>query len=177
MNNEIFKTERLSVRLFNLDNFDDFLELNQDANVMKYFEGGAKTDREAFRKFQDILETQERYGYSYWAVYNLKNEFIGQCGVLHNYDDTLNLCYAYKEKFWGKGFATEAVQGALKFVFENTNIKKIGGMASLKNLKSLNIFTKTGFKFTKKTLLGDMEILQYEVNKEDYFNIINKKGE
>ena len=49
---------------------------------------------------------------------------MGQCGILENMDGSLNFCYAYDKKYWGKGYATEAGKAILNYLFNNFNTIK-----------------------------------------------------
>lgn len=166
--NIVLKTDRLVLRNFTTENFQDFVNLNQDKVVMKYFIGGAKTFRECLIKYQEITSTLEEYGYSYYAIYNKNNVFIGQCGILRNMDETLNLCYALRPKFCGNGFATEACDAVLEYVFKNFNVDKITAFAFEKNKKSTNLLKRLNFTQIKKTENNFGNIVYFELNKNDF---------
>ena len=75
----IFKTDKYSFEVFDMSNFDDFCQLNQDPIVSKYVNhngGKPKTFRECVEKYNDITYGQENYGYSYWAVYDNTNPTV-----------------------------------------------------------------------------------------------------
>jgi RimJ/RimL family protein N-acetyltransferase len=148
-----------------MKNFDDFVKINQDPVVSRYVNHNPneapKTYIECLETFKNILDMQEQLGYAYWAIYNKSNEFIGQCGLSRNYDDSLNFCYAFNKKFWGKGIGSEITSIIIKYLFENfSTINEIKAMSFKNNGASMKILTKLGF-----ANVGEVE----EFNKILYF--------
>ncbi len=170
MSKIIFETERLIFKDFDLKNFDDFCKINMDKEIMKYFEGHEKSYRECLEKYSEMTNSNEKYHITYWAVYTKENEhFIGQCGFLHNYDKTINLCYAYLKKEWGKGYGTEAGAGAIKYLFDNfPNVNEITAMAQNENKKSIHLLTKLGFTFTRESIGTQNKIFHYKLDRNEY---------
>lgn len=170
MDKIIFETERLIFKDFNLRNFDDFCKVNMDKEIMKYFEGHEKTYRECLEKYSEMTNSNEKYNFTYWAVYTKeKGHFIGQCGFLYNYDMSINLCYAYLKKEWGKGYGTEAASGAIKYLFNNfEDINEITAMAEIGNKKSIHLLTKLGFVFTRESFNTQDKVLHYKLNRNEY---------
>ena len=169
MNNDIvLKTDRLVLKNFTMDNFKDFVELNQDKAMMKYFMGGAKDYRGCVLKYQEITETLKDYGYSYYAIYNKENVFIGQAGILNNYDGSLNLCYAIHRKFQRKGFGYEATHAILNYIYSKfDNIDRITAFIFTANVPSAKLLLKLGFKETKRKDTEYGEITYYEIFRKD----------
>lgn len=161
----ILRTERLIIKKFEEEDFEAFKKVNQDKVLMKYFVGGAKNFRECLLKFQEILETQDEKGYSYYAIYDKKTKvYMGQCGVLHNFDGSLNFCYAYDKKFHGKGYATEAGKAILDYLFLNfDSIKEITAFLFAENIKSMNLLKRLGFEETSRKNTKYGEIIYYSL--------------
>lgn len=169
----IFKTDKFFIKTFSLENFDDFTELNQDIEISRYVNHNpnesAKTFRECIEKFQELLELQEKYGYSYWAVYDNKNECIGQCGLAKNWDDTLNFCYMFKKKYWGRGIATEICGLVLDYIFKNfKEINLLKALSFIQNIASVKLLKKFGFKHIRSIEEFGKELQFFELTREDY---------
>lgn len=148
----IFKTDKYEIKTFTMDNFNDFCALNQDPIVSKYVNhngGKPKTFRECVEKYNDITYAQEKFGYSYWAIYDNDGCFIGQCGALKSHwDDTNNFCYAFKKKYWGKGIGTEVCSIIVNYLLKNfPNIDKLETTAVVSNVASIKILKKIGFVY------------------------------
>lgn len=164
----IFKTERLNFKKFNLSNFDDFYLVNKNPKIMAYFFGKEKNYRECMFKYNEMSETQIADKFSYWAVYDKKNKFIGQCGFLRNQDTSINLCYAYLVNEWGKGYATEAAKGAIKHLFTiRPDVDEITAMAFIDNVVSIHILTKIGFKYFETTNHSEGAVYHYKMTRDE----------
>lgn len=172
----IFKTDNYSIEVFDMSNFDDFCQLNQDPIVSRYVNhngGKPKTFRECVEKYNDITYAQEHYGYSYWAVYNNLNEFIGQCGILKCWNNSNNFCYAFKKEYWGRGIGSEVCSLVINYLFDNfKDIQKVETTAVLANVASVKILNKLGFRYlrTKKELDDDLGFFELERERDFYEN-------
>lgn len=169
----IFKTNKYEIKTFTMDNFDEFCKLNQDPIVSKYVNhngGKPKTFKECIEKYNDITYAQEKFGYSYWAIYNNVGNFIGQCGALKNHwDDTNNFCYAFKKNCWGKGIGTEVCFVIVDYLFKNfSDINKLETTAVTSNVASIKILKKIGFVYLfEKDELGE-KLQSFKIERRDY---------
>jgi RimJ/RimL family protein N-acetyltransferase len=174
MSKVVFSVDKYIIKTFSMDNFDDFVNINQDPTVSRYVNHNPneapKTFIECLETFKNILEMQEKFGYSYWAVYDKKENFIGQCGLSQNYDKSLNFCYVIHKKYWGHGVGSKITSIVLNYLFEHfENIKEIKAMSFEGNVASVKILKKLGF-----TLINEME----EFNKTLYiFKLTREKYE
>jgi len=55
--------------------------------------------------------------------------------------------YWVAHRYWGQGFATEAVKEIIRFAFEDLGITKIWCQCSEDNMRSASVQDKCGFKF------------------------------
>lgn len=173
---DVLTTENLVLRKIVKTDFRSFCRIHQSSTIMKYFDGGAKTLEQARTRFNEIMDHQDKYGFSYYSVFlNSTKQYIGQAGLYYNYDMTVNLCYAFLEDFQGKGYGTEAVIAVLKQGFEDLFFSEITTMSSFENQASMHLLEKLGGKVTKeRTLLSGMKVLCYSIKKEDFYEAISK---
>jgi RimJ/RimL family protein N-acetyltransferase len=170
--NTIFTTDGYNIKTFTIDNFDSFCELNQDPVVSKYVNhnnGKPKTFRECVEKYDDITHAQNKHGYSYWAVYDMNDNFIGQCGALRSWVGEINFCYAFHKQYWGRGIGTKVCALVLDYLFKNfETIDKITCSAFTENIASVKLLKKIGFSYlyTKKEFNEDLEF--FEITRESY---------
>ncbi|HSQ97527.1 MAG TPA: GNAT family N-acetyltransferase [Rickettsiales bacterium] len=172
----ILETENLVLRKLAKTDFRSFCKIHQSPVIMKYFDGGPKTLEQARERFNEIIEHQEKYGFSYYSIF-LKDtdEYAGQAGLYYNYDMSVNLCYAFLEEFQGKGYGTEAVVAVLKEGFEKFGFSEVTTMSSMKNQSSINLLEKVGGKMTReKTLFSGMNVLCYSITKNNFYDAISK---
>ncbi|MDR2777890.1 MAG: GNAT family N-acetyltransferase [Rickettsiales bacterium] len=169
----IFSSDKYIIRTFAIGNFDEFCLLNQDPEVALYVNhngGKPKTFRECISKYNDIVYSQNKFGYSYWAVYDTEDNFIGQCGAMKSWiSDSNTFCYAFKKKYWGKGVGSKVCGSILDYLFENfPTIDTIETTVVSENVASVKIVRKLGFQYlhTEKEFGKDLEF--FELKRMDY---------
>jgi len=144
--------------------------MHQNEKIMKNFFSGVKSLIEAKKKFDFILAHQKEYGFSYWAVCDKKtDEYIGQTGVVTNPDGSVNLCFIFAEKFWGRGYGTETTKSTIKYCFETLGLEKIHAMTTIQNTASRRVLEKSGLRFIEEQPVERFTIAFYEITKEQYF--------
>ena len=57
--------------------------------------------------------------------------------------------YAISNKYTGNGYATEAVKGLIKFLFDKTDTTELVAVALLDNAPSNSVIRKSGFQYKK----------------------------
>jgi len=74
---------------------------------------------------------------------------IGTCGFTRFHFDTnaAEVGYVLNPKFWGRGFASEAVECVLDFGFRKLNLHRIEARFMEKNRKSLEVMKRCGMQF------------------------------
>ncbi|MDR1499159.1 MAG: GNAT family N-acetyltransferase [Rickettsiales bacterium] len=168
----IFETDKYVVKTFTMDNFDEFCEINQDPVVAKYVnhnDGKPKTLRECINKYSDITYSQDKDGYSYWAIHEKNDTFIGQCGGLKSWFGDVNFCYAFRKKYWGKGIGTEVCRIVSNYLFDNfEDITKLTCSAFSENVASVKLLKKLGFECLRTEKEFGKELEFFELKREDY---------
>lgn len=79
----------------------------------------------------------------------LNDQVIGSIGLFRQdniHFRTAELGYYIGEAYWGKGFCTEAVRQACRYVFENTDILRIFAEPFAYNTASCRVLEKAGFQ-------------------------------
>ena len=120
------ETKRLHIRNLTEQDVDGMFALDSDAEVHKYLGNKPITKKEeALKYIKDVnLQYKER-GIGRWAV-ELKEtgEFIGWCGLrlyteytFNNHTNFYDIGYRLQQKFWGKGYATEASVACLQYAW------------------------------------------------------------
>lgn len=87
-------------------------------------------------------------GYEY-GIFNNEGRYIGNVGVV-NIDwlnNSAEITYFIGDAYWGKGYASEAVQGMLAFAFENLGLERVQGRCMKGNPASLKVMEKCGFRY------------------------------
>jgi [ribosomal protein S5]-alanine N-acetyltransferase len=166
----LYETKRTYIRPFERLDFTEFLKMHQNPKIMANFFSGVKSLLQAKQKFDFILEHHKLHGFSYSPVFRKENnEYIGQTGIVLNPDNSVNLCFLFKEEFWGRGYATETTRGTIKYCFETLNLPKIKAMTTIQNKASRKVLDNCGFKFIEEKPVEKFIIAFYELTKQEYF--------
>ena len=144
----IFETARLWVRRYDIDDAEDFYRLNSDAAVMKYIRT-PKTRQQAFQFLQENVDYYKDFpSYGRWALMEKSDQqFIGSFMLRPSavVQDKMELGYAMFTQFWGKGYATEAVNGGLGYAFRDLRLPDVIAITQNENISSQKVLLKCGF--------------------------------
>lgn len=93
-------------------------------------------------------------------------DFIGWC--CSGMKDELpppnrEIMYAISKDHRGKGYTTQASQGIINYLFENTNVEVLNAIALLSNVASNKVIQKCGFNF--------QGIIEIDNEKYNYFKL------
>jgi ribosomal-protein-alanine N-acetyltransferase len=146
-------TDRLLIRDQIIEDLESYHELFSDNNLMKYLQDiKTKTIEESQ---ENLLNEIEEYGTKDRKLYGLRienkltNEHIGQIGytVMENtsYGKLVHMGYFIKEKYWNKGYMTEAVKRVIEFAFNENNVYRIHTGCHKENVASEKVMQKCGF--------------------------------
>lgn len=172
MNHEtIIETPRLLLRKKVVEDAAFFFELNSDPLVTQYTGDGAFENlKEAEEIVKYVIAQYDKNGYGRWLVANKETgESLGWCG-LKFHDDTqeTDIGYRFMQKYWGKGYATEAALACIDYGFKVLKLDRIYGQAMKENIASINVLKKIGMTYFDEDLCAGHESYIYELKKENY---------
>lgn len=165
------ETERLILRELAYTDQNDLFEMDADPEVHLYIENNPVKSIDEIQKAIEMIKKQyEENGIARWAVVEkMTNECIGWSGLkyhnqpLNNHINFYDLGYRFKQKHWGKGFATESSMAILDYGFKNLNTDTFYAITDPKNEHSKKVLTKLGFDF--------QETFEYEGAPTDWFEL------
>ncbi|MFC3747743.1 GNAT family N-acetyltransferase [Paenibacillus sp. GCM10012306] len=115
----------------------------------------------------DIGELRLRLG----IVLKETGELIGWCasGIKDELPPTnREIMYAISRDYRGKGYATQAVQGMVKYLFEHTNVEVLNAVALLINLPSNRVIQKSGFQLQRIIELDNESYNHYKLDRKNW---------
>lgn len=125
-------------------------------------------DYEDFTTFRWIVEIKDTH------------ELIGTIDIASKKFLPYGACeigYCYGEKYWSKGYATEALKGVIKFLFEECDAEVIFAEFMSNNPASGKVMKKSGMTFEgflrKRIIAKDgirNDLGSYSITKEEYYN-------
>ena len=148
-----FRTRRLAARSWRVADLPFATELWGDPAVMALIDArGRLTAAEVEAKLRAEIERERAVGVQYWALFEQPGGgFVGCCGLrpwaYTPGEANFELGFHIVRRCWGRGFATEAAQGALNDGWRQLHLSKIYAGHHPDNRASQQILEKLRFTF------------------------------
>jgi len=152
----IIETERLIMREMRHQDAEELFAMDSNPNVHRYLWQKPNTSIQEIHDYIDMVRNQyisNKIG-RFSTIIKETNELIGWTGIKFVNDHVENgntnfYDYGYRlnEKFWNKGFATEASKAWLDYGFNQINIQTMNAYTHAENGASNHILKKVGFRF------------------------------
>ncbi len=146
-------TERLQLRRWQPADLAPLAAMNADPAVMRYFAGTANADASQ-RSIAGWQAAFEARGWANWAVETKDSaEFIGFVGLtvparVFSFSPCVEIGWRLAQRFWGRGYATEAALAALALGFDRLRLAEIVSFTSLVNTPSRAVMQRIGLRDT-----------------------------
>jgi RimJ/RimL family protein N-acetyltransferase len=173
------ETERLIIRKWNVNDANDFYEIDSNPNITIPVGWGVHKDKSKSLKMLNILIKKD----SEWAVISKENNKAIGC-VGFNFDtlrkasiSSRNIIYALNEEYWGRGFCSEAVKCLIKYLFEEMQIEILCGHCFSYNLRSKKVLENCGFthegtvRMYEKKKDDIIDYVLYSMTKDEYIKV------
>ena len=160
-----YETERLILREWLDSDVSEYVALNLDSHVMRFFPSvyQEQDSIDGIKRFQEHLQT---YGYTIYAC-ELKssNEFIGFVGLYNRSDMPFSPCveigWRLAQKYWGNGYAPEAAAKCLEIGFSEFGLDEIVAFTPKINIPSERVMQKIGMAYNPVD-----DFLHYKIKNE-----------
>jgi RimJ/RimL family protein N-acetyltransferase len=174
--NLILETDRLLLRQLKLSDAKAFFAMDSNPKVHQYlWNKPVQKIEETIKIIEFVRKQYIDNGIGRFAMISKEtNEFMGWAGLKFNTEMVNNkanfydIGYRLDEKFWGKGFASEATYAWLNYAFETLNIKTMEAAAHTENAASNRILQKIGMQMTETYLEDDIPWNWYVLENENY---------
>lgn len=152
MDTTYIETERLILRSWRMTDRGVFAEINSNNKVMRYFPKPLSIDES--NGFVDRINSEfEETGFGLYAV-EIKEtgEFIGYVGF-HRFAFDVpfspgwEIGWRISDKFWNKGYATEAAMACIKYAQEKKLCNRLYSFTAVPNIASENVMKRIGMSF------------------------------
>lgn len=152
MDTTYIETERLILRSWRMTDRAVFAEINSSNKVMRYFPKPLSIDES--NGFVDRINSEfEETGFGLYAV-EIKEtgEFIGYVGF-HRFTFDVpfspgwEIGWRISDKFWNKGYATEAAMACIKYAQEKKLCNRLYSFTAVPNIASENVMKRIGMSF------------------------------
>ena len=145
------ETERLILRDFSTDDFDDVHEYSSDYENVKHMMFGPNTPEQTriYLKKQCVEEmnAEPRMHYNFAIELKDSGKVIGGISIHLNWrrDDAI-LGSVINRKYNGKGYATEAMRGVLEIAFTQLGLHRVHGVCDVRNAAVIHLLEKVGLR-------------------------------
>ena len=176
---QIGATTRLHFTLLSEQDAQLLFEVDQDAEVMRYINGGTLTSMQTI--VEVMLPRMAHYrnpvlGYGIWQVRrNDDNAYLGWVLIRPMgfnsqtpSTDDVEIGWRFKCQYWGCGYASEAAAAVAQAVLaHNPKVQFLSAIAMPDNAGSIGVMRKLGMQFVKRYLhcdaLGDVDAVLYRM--------------
>lgn len=171
MNFPQFETERLFLRLTNLEDASFILQLFNSPKWLKYIgDRNVYCEKDAAEYIRNkMLSQYEKLGFSNFTI--LRKSDLSKLGICGLYDregvEGIDLGFAFLPQYEGRGYATEAAEMVMKLAFTKYGLSELRAITTRLNFVSQKLLTKLGMEQSGTiTLPGDdEELLVYNIQK------------
>ena len=157
------KTERLIIKIPVIDDRFELTQLINDKHVIKWlsdtpFPYTLSHAEEFIERSQEKAIKGETYNFMIFK----EKKILGGIGLTEFKKKSCELGYWLGKKYWGNGFATEAVKSILDFGFGQLNLEEIYASYKIGNEGSKRVLMKCGFQFYREKKEFDSFLLEEE---------------
>jgi ribosomal-protein-alanine N-acetyltransferase len=150
MTNYDLKSTHLGFRLLEEKDIQYLEKLESDPEVRKYFPVGEKTQEKIMASINKHISFYKEKGLPSFVIFELDSgEFVGRIGLGSYITGEIEVGYSLHQKFWGRGYGTEALMLILKWAKNNIKTNYIIGVAVPENVGSLRVMEKCGMEYYK----------------------------
>lgn len=161
---------KITLKTLTSADLDDFMEWTTDDQVTQYMMWDSYTSRNAAEEFfKNVVKN-----HSWFKAICLGNKVIGS--ITLDKDKGAHSCkaelgYVIARKYWGNGFATQAINLAIREGFNDLKVERIEAFVDPVNIGSQRVLEKN--RFIKEGLLKNY-IIQKGVLKDRFIYAILK---
>jgi RimJ/RimL family protein N-acetyltransferase len=150
------------------DDLDDLASLFADPDVVRYVGDGKTADRdEAEVALQSIIRHWQTHGFGRWVAVDKHTGKFAGLGGLRSLFGTPEVVYHLAKENWGKGYATELGNAALRFGFDR-GFERIVAIAKPLNVVSIRVMEKLGMRFEKNATYYNLDVVQYGITRDEF---------
>jgi RimJ/RimL family protein N-acetyltransferase len=169
----IFVTERLVIRSWTLDDAEGVFAIFSDPAVSRIAGSPPASVAVSRERLNRWLAHYERMGngLGFWAIVERESGLaVGEVklqpfgGPLASSPE-VELGYYLARQHWGKGYATEAARGALRYGFEQLDLPRIWVLVRSDNDRSLRVVARLGARSEGRQQHDDWELQVFCVDR------------
>nr|WP_086940403.1 GNAT family N-acetyltransferase [Thaumasiovibrio occultus] len=151
----ILETSRLRIREILESDLENLSEMLADEKVMEFSVNGPMSKAQTMAFINWCQSSYNDHGVGPWALISkIDDAFIGFAGLSKECIDgveEIHIGYRLASKYWGQGFATEAVSAVVDYGFSRKGQNRVCAIIEPEHCSSIRVIEKAGFKLSKQT--------------------------
>jgi RimJ/RimL family protein N-acetyltransferase len=163
------ETARLRLRTFRESDLDAQAAAMGDPEVVRHLGGRPFSREETWRKILASPGLWALLGYGYWVAERIEDgAYLGQIGfadfkrdMVPNIEGSPEMGWIFAPGAQGRGYAAEAVAGALAWADEALKGREIVAIIDADNVRSIRLAEKSGFDRREDALYRGEPILLF----------------
>jgi ribosomal-protein-alanine N-acetyltransferase len=184
----VLETDRLILRHFTEDDFDDLAAIYGDPRVTRFIGKGTPKSREEvghilrcalidnarawspelLQRLPQLARAIERDAhFSLWAtIYKPDNRLIGRCGLLSwdlDGSKEVEVGYILAADYWGRGLATEDACASRDYGLNQLGFNRLISVIQPGNIASQRVAVKNGMSREKETTVQNVPVHVYSM--------------
>ena len=171
MNEVTLQTERLRMRWFREEDYEQFCKISADPEVMRFLgDGKPMAAMDVWRQMATFMGHWYFRGYGVWAVEEKSTgKLVGRIGFMNPAGwPGFELGWTLGREFWGRGFATEGARRALEYAFTDMDRDHVISLIAPDNVASIKVAERLGEKVEGQTEVIGREVLVYGIGRDDW---------
>ena len=150
------RTERLLIRPFELDDLAEYLARRNDPEVARYQDWELPYHNERAEKVVSAMVAMDGPENDTWWMAVVCDPdtgvVFGDVGTELSWEGrSAEVGYTFAKEHWGRGYAAEALQALVRYLFEELGVTRAFGMLHPENPASAMVLERTGFLFEGET--------------------------
>ena len=165
------QSERLLLRWFREEDYEQFCKICSDPEVMRFLgDGKPMTAMEVWRQMATFMGHWYFRGYGIWAVQEKSTgNLVGRIGFMNPAGwPGFELGWTLGREFWGRGFATEGARRALEYAFTEMDRDHVISLIAPENIASTKVAERLGEKVEGQTEVLEHKVLIYGIARDDW---------
>jgi [ribosomal protein S5]-alanine N-acetyltransferase len=159
-------TERLFLLRMRAEDADDVVAMQHDDRFVEVF--GHRSSEEHVRAgVARTVGHWDRLGYGLWTLRDRESgAFVGRGGiqpVTIDGVDEMELGYALRPEWWGRGLATEVSRAALELAFGRLELPHVVAFTMPTNVRSRHVMEKLAFRYERAIVWSEQPHVLYRL--------------
>lgn len=160
-------TERLVIRHPAMTDLDALVARRSEPDVARFQSWSAPYPRNKAEELLSSAVAMSGPEVGQWSMVTVASadtgEVLGDLAIhLTEQGKVAEIGYTFAVRYWGNGFATEAVEGLVDRLFKSGGVERVSATLDADNLASARLLERTGFLYEGRTRLSYWPADQHE---------------